>query len=230
MKRMGILGMALAAALTVACNTNTRSDVAANNSVDNTAVGTAGDDRNLPTAGDKDFINESSMAGMAEIELGKLASERAVSADVKQYGQMMVMDHTKAGDELKQVASRFNIMPANGLDDDHRRLREKLMKLQGAAFDREYMNAMVDSHQDVVNRLESRVDKKALGDWKAKWEAATDRDKQITEQIMPEKSDNAATMAVNQWAANTLPTATHHLDRAKALHDKVDKAGRNATH
>ena len=229
MTRIGLLSMALAAAMTVACNTNTRSDIAANNSVDNTAVGTAGEDRNMLTAGDKDFINEASMAGMAEIELGKLASERALSADVKQFGQMMVTDHTKAGNALKEVAGRFNMMPANGLDDDHRRLREKLTKLQGAAFDREYMNAMVDGHQDVVGKLESRVDKKALGDWKTKWEAAVDHNKSIPEQIMPEKSDNTATMAVNQWAADTLPAATMHLDRAKALHDKLDQRGRNAT-
>jgi putative membrane protein len=229
MKRIGLLSLALTAALTVACNSNSRGDIAANNNTDNTVVGTAGENSSAFTDRDKDFINEMSMGGMADVELGKLASERGLSADVKQFGQMMVTDHTKAGDELKQVASRFNMTPANGIDDEHRQLRDKLMKLQGAEFDREYMNAMVDGHQDVADSLESRVDQKSLGDWKAKWEAATSHDVTLPEQITPEHSDNMATFALNQWAAAALPTVNMHLDRAKTLHDKLDKRGRNAT-
>jgi putative membrane protein len=236
MKRVGILSIALALAVTVACDRNNgRSDIGANNTAnDNTAVGTAGENRSMPTAGDKDFIEDQLAAGMAEIELGKLASERGQSADVKHFAQMMVTDHTKAGEELKRIANQYNVTPPAALDAKHSDLRDKLSKLQGAEFDREYMNAMVDGHQDVIDHLESRVDQKTLGSWKERIKNPIDRAKgtsgsDVSTVVMPERSDNPATSAVNQWAANTLPTAQMHLDHAKSLHDKVDRRGRNST-
>ena len=86
----------------------------------------------------QEFIDEMAVAGMAEVQLGKLATERAASADVKAFGQMMVTDHSKAGDDLKQVASQLKVQPPTQLDPKHRDLAERLSKLQGAAFDREY--------------------------------------------------------------------------------------------
>ena len=46
---------------------------------------------------------------MEEVELGKLATQKASSEKVKQFGQRMVDDHSKANDQLKQVASQENI-------------------------------------------------------------------------------------------------------------------------
>ena len=227
MKRVWIL--AVAAALSVACNSNNnRGDIAANNTEDNAAsVGTAGEDR--LGVGDRDFVEDSMEAGMAEIELGRLASQKAQSADVKRYAEMMVADHTKAGEALKQAVAAYNITAPASVDDDHRNLNDRLAKLTGAEFDREYMKAMVDSHQDVVNHLESRVDKESLGTWRQKWNAAIDKDKTIPEVITPERSDNPASMAINGWAANTLPTAEMHLAQAKAQNEKLEQRGRNAT-
>ena len=230
MKRTGILAIACAAALAIGCNSNQRADVRANN--DTGAVGTAGDSN--VSAGDRDWVNDVAVASMAEVELGKLAAERGLGADVKKYAQMMVTDHTKANDELKQVAGRFNIAPPPGMDDKHRDLYEKLSKLQGNDFDKQYMEAMVDGHEDVNDKLESRVDGKTLGDWKTRVDnlpANTRGTEQgVVTGVQPEHSDNAATMAINQFAANTLPTVRMHLDAARALKDKVNDRGRNATH
>jgi putative membrane protein len=233
MKGTGLLALACVAALSIGCGNKDRSDVRANNTDNSSAVGTAGNAANTPTGGDKDFVNDMAMGGLGEAELGKLASERALSADVKRFGQMMVNDHTKAGDALKQVASRFDIAWPTAVSDKQRDLQEKLSKLQGADFDKEYMKAMVDDHSDDVDKLESRVDKHTLGDWKTKVEnlAAEVRgtERGIVTEITPERSDNAATMAINEWAAMTLPTVQMHYDAAKILKDKVDKAKRNAT-
>jgi len=236
MKGTGFLALACVAALTIGCGgnrNNDRSDVRANNT-DSAAVGTTGNTANEATSGDKDFVNDVAVASMAEVELGKLASERGLSADVKRYGQMMVNDHTKANDSLKQVATRFNIMLPTVVDDKHRDLQEKLSKLQGADFDREYMDAMVDGHGDVIDKLESRVDKKTLSEWKTKVEnqAADVRgtERGVVIGVTPEHSDNTATMAVNEWAAMTLPTVQMHHDAAQMIKDKVNNRGRNTTH
>jgi len=97
------------------------------------------------------------VAGMAEVQLGQLASERASDAEVKAFGQMMVTDHSRANDELKQVASQLNVTLPTQLDSKHRDLAERLSKLRGADFDRQYMNAMVQGHQEVAAKLRTRA-------------------------------------------------------------------------
>jgi putative membrane protein len=221
MKRMGIAPIVCAAALAVACNGNKTADTRNDNRNEPAAVGTAGEaDRTAVHDGEKDFINHQLSDGTAEVELGKMASERAVNPDVKRFGQMMVQDHTTAGSELKEIAGKYNVTPAPKGDDKHKDLMDRLSKLRGADFDREYIKAMVDDHENAVDSLESRVDSTAgLKD------RITNKDS-ANAQVVPEKTDNAPAMAVNQWAAKTLPVVRHHLDEAKTIHDKLDRNGR----
>ena len=67
-------------------------------------------------ADSKAFVNDLTIAGMAEVQLGKLATERAANPDVKAFGQMMVKDHTQAGNELKPIAAQLNIPQPTQLD------------------------------------------------------------------------------------------------------------------
>ena len=90
------------------------------------------------------------MDGLAELEYGRLASQNASSPDVKRFAQRIVDDHSKAGDELKAIASRKDVALATKLDDQHRGMQEKLAKLKGAAFDRAYMAHMVTTHLKAV--------------------------------------------------------------------------------
>jgi len=227
MKRYGFLSIALVAAITLGCNANDSRDANANNP-SGSAVGTAGtNDRNAVSAGDRDFVRDVSVANMAEIELGRMASERGANAAVKKFGQMMVDEHTKAGDKLKPIASQHNIPLATELDDKHRDLRDKLAKLQSAEFDREYMDAMVDGHEDMLDKLGSRVDKASLEEYRA---SVTDRvtGEQVKAEvdakaILPEKSDNAITMSINEWAAELYPVVQAHHVAAKALQDSLKK-------
>lgn len=222
MKRMGILPLLGAAALAVACNSNKAVD---NASVDNrnepAAVGTAGDaDRTAVHSGDKDFVNKMLADGTAEVELGRMASERAVNPDVKRFAQMMVTDHSKAGADLKQIATMYNVEMTPANEDKHKDLMDRLAKLRGAQFDKEYMKAMVDDHEDAVDSLESRVDSTAsLKDKVANPDKAD-------KQVVAEKSDNAVTASVNAWAAVALPVVRGHLDQAKAINDSLDRNGR----
>lgn len=231
MKRIGLLSIVMLTVVTLGCS---RNEVGANKPYgsDTGAVGTTGEvDRNKVSSGDKDFVHDLAIANMAEVELGKLATERSSNAEVKSFGQRMIDDHTKAEDKLKTVASQHRIEVPNQLDDKHRDLRDKLAKLQGADFDREYIDAMVDGHGDVADKLESRIDKDTLAEWKS---TTTDRlggrkaedkgeHRDHAGTVRPEKSDNPVTMSINQWAAETYPVAHAHLDAAKTLDNTIKR-------
>jgi putative membrane protein len=102
---------------------------------------------------DEHFVMDAAHAGMAEVELGKMATEKASKDEVKKFGQRMVDDHSKAGDELKSIAQTKNIAWPTDLDAKHKAVRDRLMKLSGDAFDRAYMQEMVDGHRKVVAAL-----------------------------------------------------------------------------
>jgi len=95
---------------------------------------------------DQSFVMEAAKGGMAEVELGKLAADKASNPDVKKFGQRMVDDHSKANDELKAIAGRKNITLPAGPDAKQKAMYDRLAKLSGAAFDRAYMQAMVTDH------------------------------------------------------------------------------------
>jgi putative membrane protein len=99
---------------------------------------------------DRAFMEEAAAAGMAEVELGKLAVQKATSPDVKSFAQMMVDDHTKANEELKALAARQNVTLPPKPTAEHTAARERLSQLSGAAFDAAYMEAMVTDHNKAV--------------------------------------------------------------------------------
>jgi putative membrane protein len=112
-------------------------------------------------AADDMFVTKAAKGGLAEVELGKLASEKASSDAVKQFGQRMVDDHGKANNELKTLAQSKSVTIPTDLDAKDKALRDRLMKLSGRAFDRAYMQAMVSDHVKDVNefRTESKTGK-----------------------------------------------------------------------
>jgi putative membrane protein len=104
-------------------------------------------------SGDQTFVTQAVIAGMAEVELGKMATQSGSNAKVKSFGQQMVTDHTKAGDELKSIATAKGMTLPTSLDPMHQATRDKLAKLSGAEFDRAYMEAMVSGHQTVAKTM-----------------------------------------------------------------------------
>ena len=89
----------------------------------------------------------------AEVELGKLAAARAQSDEVKKFAQRMVDDHTKANEQLKQIAERKSIKLPTDVDGKDKALMQRLEKLNGPAFDRTYLNAMVNDHVKDVSEF-----------------------------------------------------------------------------
>ncbi|HZR67370.1 MAG TPA: DUF4142 domain-containing protein [Terriglobales bacterium] len=113
------------------------------------------------TATDRQFIKKAAEGGMAEVELGKLATEKASSPDVKQFGQRMVDDHSKANDQLKQIASEKGVTVPDKLSAKDAATKARLEKLSGDSFDRAYMKDMVTDHTKDVSefRTESKTAK-----------------------------------------------------------------------
>jgi putative membrane protein len=112
---------------------------------------------------DQKFLHRAAVGGMAEVELGQLAQQKAESDAVKQFGARMVQDHGKANDELKQLAGSKGATLPGSPDNKHEQEKQKLEKLSGAAFDRAYMKRMLDDHRKDVSqfRAEARSAKDA---------------------------------------------------------------------
>jgi len=102
------------------------------------------------SAADAAFAKQAAMDGMAEVEHGRLASDKASNADVKAFGARMVTDHGKANDELKSWASSNNVTLPADMGAQHKAMQAKLEKMSGDAFDRAYMAHMVAAHAKAV--------------------------------------------------------------------------------
>ena len=112
----------------------------------------AGSSNGSVSPSDKKFVREAAQGGMAEVELGKLATEKASSPEVKKFGQRMVNDHSKANEQLKEVASSQGITLPSKLSAKDEMTKEHLSKLSGEQFDKAYMSDMVKDHtQDVAD-------------------------------------------------------------------------------
>jgi putative membrane protein len=98
----------------------------------------------------KQFVHEAARSGIAEVKLGQMATERAESPDVRQFGQRMVTDHTKANDKLKSIAQDKNIEVPTEMSTQHQQIAERLSDLQSTSFDRAYIRQMVEDHEKAV--------------------------------------------------------------------------------
>lgn len=99
---------------------------------------------------DQTFVQKASSGGLAEVRAGQLATERAASAEVKQFGQQMVTDHTTANQELITLAQAKQLPVATELDPKHQAMAEQLATLHGAEFDRAYLAGQVADHEQTV--------------------------------------------------------------------------------
>jgi putative membrane protein len=192
MKRwtQAVLGVSLAVSV-VACAGDNANDANTAARDSGAAVGTAG------ANADRDFIQDQLEDGQAEVNLGKIASERATHPQVKDFAQMMVREHQMAGEELRQAASAANVQlnAAAEPDNDHKDAEEELSKLTGGEFDRKYIDKMIDEHQEAVNELEKKQD--------------------------------AENVQVRQWATKTLPKVRQHLEQARQIQQTLEQAGNN---
>jgi len=131
------------------------------------------------------------------VQLGQIAAQKATADDVKKFGQRMVDDHSKAHDQLKQIATSKGVKLPTEVDSSTRREMDKLSKLQGAAFDREYMKHMVPDHRKDIREFKSEARK------------AKDNDvKQFASTTLPTLEEHLTLAQSTQKAANREPRAS----------------------
>ena len=167
MKRMSLLlAITIASLGFQACNENKK---AGTDSVEN--ANDANDLKEQQAAGqdddDNDFAVKAANGGILEMEVARLAREKAQRSDVKDFAAMMLSDHQKANDELKALAGRKNItLPARLGEDDQKHVDE-LAKLSGAEFDKKYVDLMVEDHEEDVKLFKEAADDAEDADLKA---------------------------------------------------------------
>ena len=113
----------------------------------------------------KAFVNDLTIAGLAEVQLGKLAAERGSNPDVKTFGQMMVKDHTKAakfyGETLGlPFVKTWGKMPAS----EYQAGNLTLAVMQSDAFGLEFApsSAMVALAVDDVEATRTRLEEHGI--------------------------------------------------------------------
>lgn len=116
---------------------------------------------------DMKFATTAAQGGMAEVAVGQVASSKAASADVKQFAQRMVTDHTKANQELNQTASKSGVTLPQGVAKEDKAKADRLTRLEGAAFDKAYMKMMVEDHEKTVALFEKEANSGSDPDMKA---------------------------------------------------------------
>ncbi|MEG4328179.1 DUF4142 domain-containing protein [Microcoleus sp. herbarium5] len=115
---------------------------------------------NTPTGGetspnslssqDRNFVMQAGQIGMLEVELGRLAVQRGSTAGVKQYGQEMVEEHTRANQELMQLVMQKQVELPTEMSTQNTALMERLSGLSGRSFDTAYKQAMIESHNQAI--------------------------------------------------------------------------------
>ena len=157
----------LAAFLTMgACNSNSESDTNSDSTTatttdtsgnNNTGSDTSAVSANTSNAPDGDFILEAASGGLMEVELGRYASTNAASARVKEFGRMMVTDHTKANTKLKAIAGKKNVTLPAAPTGKHQTHISDLTAKKGADFDKAYVAMMVDDHKEDVSKFQDEA-------------------------------------------------------------------------
>jgi len=105
------------------------------------------------------FIKDAAQGGLMEVQLGQLAQEKTGNEKVKEFGKRMEQDHSKANEELKKIASDKDVQLSNELDKKHKGKVDKLTKLSGADFDKQYMDAMVSDDKEDIKKFQRVADK-----------------------------------------------------------------------
>jgi putative membrane protein len=106
---------------------------------------------------DEAFVGRALAQGLFEVKLSERAAEKAANADVRKFAQQMVNEHKKCNQRLMKLADGMKLGVVQGLDKDSKEKLARLGRLEGAPFDREYMQQQVKAHERAIKMFESRA-------------------------------------------------------------------------
>ncbi|GAA4327661.1 DUF4142 domain-containing protein [Flaviaesturariibacter amylovorans] len=103
---------------------------------------------------DQAFVRKAAMGGTMEVQAGQVAQQNGQHERVKAFASMMVNDHTNANNELKQLATSRGLMLTDSVDAKMQQHMTAMQKMQGKAFDKHYMDMMVNDHSKTIADFE----------------------------------------------------------------------------
>jgi putative membrane protein len=165
MNRGILIAVAGACALASGCKDN------GGHSTGSTVSGSSNVGMQANQGADSTFMMDVAKANAAELKLADMALQKSQNQDIRRYAQMLKDDHSKAGDELKNIARTENVPLSEEPNAAQKQTADRFASLSGESFDREWINAMVDDHQKTIAKFEteSRSGKDAqVKSWAAK--------------------------------------------------------------
>jgi putative membrane protein len=120
-------------------------------------VAAGGKDRDEALPLDRDFLTKAFVAGHKEIQLSKLADRHSRNDQVKAFAQQMIDDHTKANQQISELMKSQKLAVVAGTEKDFRDTSDRLGKLDGDAFDKEFVQVLVKDHKQAVALFENQA-------------------------------------------------------------------------
>lgn len=181
MKKLSLLFLAGATAIAFqACNSSNKTNsteaaMDSNSNKDSSSMMSSSTDTTATSMGgtlkvdkdDADFAVKAANGGMAEVEMGKLAAQKATTQEIKDFGTKMVNDHSKANDKLKALAKQKNVTLPDSLGNDEKQKLADLRQKTGKDFDKAYVNEMVKDHDQDVDLFQKEASNSKDADMKA---------------------------------------------------------------
>jgi len=121
----------------------------------------------LVNEADREFVSRAATGGTAEVELGRVATQRAVRPSVRSFAERMVADHGRANAELAALARRKGLDVPTALEPSQQAMRDRLSGLSGPDFDRAYMSEIVRDHTEDIALFERAAEISSDPDLKA---------------------------------------------------------------
>ena len=111
----------------------------------------------LADSPDASFMKSAAEGGMSEVELGQLAQQKASNPAVKDFGAMMVKDHTAANDKLKALAASEQVTLPDSPSLMQKASKTKLNMLSGDSFDKSYVKGMIEDHKEDIKEFQKEI-------------------------------------------------------------------------
>ncbi len=141
----------------MACNNTddtTETTSSSNTSTDATSTTASGTTSVVTDEKSSEFLKKVTNAGMAEIQLAKLAQQKATIDAVKNFASMLERDHTAVNTQVNTFAGQRNVALPTAPSDDKQKMYTDMEKMTGKAFDKEYISMMVKAHNDGISLFE----------------------------------------------------------------------------
>jgi len=119
------------------------------------------------SAADRAFVQKAAQGGLAEVQLAQLAQQKTSNADVKQFAQQMIDDHTPNNEQLVKLAEAKGLTPPTEPNAVQQKTLARLQNAQGAKFDRAYIAGQVKAHESMLKLMRAEATSGTDSDLKA---------------------------------------------------------------